>query len=103
MNSKFIASALIAAASLACVSAFAAGADNPPEQQRSFVSSQTRAEVRAAALTGQQRPVTASHLVDGGSSVAAIPVASQRSRDEVRAETSQPGTSSRYNTAPGRA
>ena len=103
MNSKFIASALIAAASLACVNAFAAGADNPPEQQRSFVSSQTRAEVRAAALTDQQGAVTSSSQVDGGMKAAAAPAASNGSRNEVRAKSAQTGASSTYNSAPGRA
>ncbi len=105
MNSKFIASALIAAASLASMSAFAAGADNAQEPQRPFVSSKSRAEVRADALTVKKGPVTASSQVDGGMTAAATPAASQSKRDEVRAEAVQTRANFQAldNTAPGRA
>jgi len=102
MNTKFIASALIAAAGFISAGAFAAGADNAPEQKSSFMSMQTRAEVRAQALAAQQGPVTASSQVDGGMSVSATPAASERSRSDVRAQSSQ-DDSTRYNPAPGRA
>lgn len=103
MNTKFIASALIAAAGFTSAGAFAAGADNAPEQKSSFMSMQTRAEVRAQALAAQQGPVTASSQVDGGMSVSATPAASnEASRRDVRAQSSQ-DDSTRYNPAPGRA
>jgi hypothetical protein len=102
MNTKFIASALIAAAGFTSAGAFAAGADNAPEQKSSFMSMQTRAEVRAQALAAQTGPVTASSQVDGGMSVSATPAASERSRSDVRAQSAQ-DNSSRYNPAPGRA
>ncbi len=102
MNTKFFTSALIAVASLASVNAFAAGADNPPEQKSSFMSMQTRAEVRAQALTAKKGPVTASSQVDGGMVASATPVTSERSRIDVRAQASQDAGTS-FNPAPGRA
>ena len=99
MNTKFFTSALIAVASLASVNAFAAGADNAPEQKSSFMSMQTRAEVRATGLSAQKGPVTASSQVDGGMTVSATPGASERSRSDVRAQAAQDG----FNPAPGRA
>jgi hypothetical protein len=101
MNTKFFTSALIAIASLTSVSVFAAGADNPPEKQTTFVSMQTRAEVRAAAIQAQKGPVTASSQVDGGMTASATPLTSERSRSDVRAHASQ--DSSTFNPAPGRA
>jgi hypothetical protein len=101
MNSKFIASALIAAAGFTSAGAFAAGADNAPEQKSSFMSMQTRAEVRAAALAAQKGPVTASSQVDGGMTVSATPLTSEGSRSDVRAQSQDAGTSA--NPAPGRA
>ena len=102
MNTKFFTSALIAVASLASVNAFAAGADNAPEQKTTFVSMQTRAEVRAAAASVQQGPVVSSSQVDGGMTASATPRTSERSRSEVRVQSSQ-GTGMNYNAAPGRA
>ncbi|MFI5444490.1 hypothetical protein [Polaromonas sp. UC242_47] len=101
MNSKFVASALIAAASLVSVSAFAAGADGSVDIQPTLTSNTTRAEVRAQIQAAQPGAVTASNLVDGGTAFAAAPVAGERSRAEVRAEAVQAGVS--YNAAPGRA
>lgn len=103
MNTKFFTSALIAVASLASVNAFAAGADNAPEQKSSFVSTMTRADVRAEAATAQKGPVTASNQVDGGVSVFSPSVASERSRNAVRVQSSQGNTGSMFNPAPGRA
>lgn len=102
MNTKFFTSALIAVASLASVNAFAAGADNAPEQPSTFVSMQTRAEVRAAALAVQKGPVTASSQVDGGMTASATPLTSEQSRSDVRAQAAQ-DNDARYNPAPGRA
>jgi hypothetical protein len=101
MNTKLIASALIAAAGFTSAGAFAAGADNAPEQKSSFMSMQTRDEVRAQALNVQKGPVTASNQVDGGMAPTATPVTSQRSRSDVRAQSQDNSTS--YNPAPGRA
>ena len=101
MNTKFIASALIAAAGFTSFGAFAAGADNAPEQKSSFMSTQTRAEVRASALAAQKGPVTASSQVDGGMTAYASPAASERSRTDVRAQAQDNTT--RFNPAPGRA
>ena len=101
MNTKFIASALIAAAGFTSFGAFAAGADNAPEQKSSFMSMQTRAEVRATALAAQKGPVTSSSQVDGGMAASAAPVAAERSRSDVRAQAQDNSTS--YNPAPGRA
>ena len=101
MNSKFIASALIAAASLASASAFAAGADGSVDAQTSTASALTRAEVRAAAAGTQQGAVTASNLVDGGTLVSA-PIASARNRSDVRAEAVEFRGVSRFSSAPGR-
>ena len=70
MNTKFIASALIAAASFASVSAFAAGADGGIDTPLvSTVSSVSRADVRAEALAARKGPVTDSYQVEinGGS------------------------------------
>lgn len=97
MNTKFFTSALIAVASLASVNAFAAGADNAPEQQTTFVSTQSRAEVRAAAAAVQKGPVTSSNQVDGGMTAAATP--SQASRSDIRSQ----GASMVTSPAPGRA
>jgi hypothetical protein len=101
MNTKFIASALIAAAGFTSAGAFAAGADNAPEQKSSFVSMQTRAEVQAGALAVQKGPVTASSQVDGGTAVSSTPVSSERTRSDVRAQARDNSTT--YNPAPGRA
>lgn len=101
MNTKFIASALIAAAGFTSAGAFAAGADNAPEQTSSFMSMQTRAEVRAQALAAQKGPVTTSSQVDGGMTVWATPAAGERSRSDVRAQSQDNGSSN--NPAPGRA
>ena len=101
MNTKFIASALIAAAGFTSAGAFAAGADNAPEQKSSFMSMQTRAEVRATALAAQKGPVTSSTQVDGGMSASATPFTGERSRSDVRAQAQDNGAS--YNPAPGRA
>jgi hypothetical protein len=101
MNTKFIASALIAAAGFTSAGAFAAGADNAPEQKTTFTSMQTRAEVRAQALAAQKGPVTASSQVDGGMKASATGVTSDRSRSDVRAQAQD--NSPRHNPAPGRA
>ena len=104
MNTKFIASALIAAASLASVNAFAAGADGGVDTpQFSTVSAVSRAEVRAEALNALQGPVTASYQVDGGTAVAIAPAASTRNRADVRAEAVQARSTSASDSAPGRA
>ncbi len=106
MHSKIMLSALIAVGSLASLNAFAAGADNAEEPQRPFVSSYSRAEVRADALAVKPGPVTASHEVDGGTIIAAARSASDRSRDEVRAEAAieaRARLQSLASTAPGRA
>ena len=102
MNTKFLTSALIAVASLASVNAFAAGADNAPEQKSNFVSTQTRAEVRADALAARKGPVTASSQVDGGMAARATAAGSDRSRSDVRAQSSQ-DNGGLQNPAPGRA
>lgn len=101
MNTKFIASALIAAAGFTSAGAFAAGADNAPEQTSTFMSTKTRAEVRATALDVQKGPVTASSQVDGGMAVSASPVTGEQSRSEVRAQSQDNRTS--FDPAPGRA
>lgn len=105
MNSKFIVSSLIAAASLVSVNVFAAGADGAVQVQPSLVSTLTRAQVRADALTIKHGPVIASNQVDGGTTVAATPAAIQRSRNEVRSEAAGAGAKSSVlkSTAPGRA
>lgn len=87
MNSKFIVSTLIAAASLVSVNAFAAGADGSVEVQPTLISNLTRAQVQAEALAAPRPgPVTASHMVDGGTMQAPVPVTSNLSRAAVRAE-----------------
>jgi hypothetical protein len=101
MNTKFFTSALIAAASLVSVNAFAAGADNAPEQKSTFMSMQTRAEVRAAALSVKKGPVTASNQVSGGTLIVGTSNGGDRSRDDVRAEAINAGK--RFGSAPGRA
>jgi hypothetical protein len=101
MNTKLIASALIAAAGFTSFGAFAAGADNAPEQKSSFTSMQTRAEVRATALAAQKGPVTASSQVDGGMTASATPVSGERSRSDVRAQAQDSAIG--FNPAPGRA
>jgi hypothetical protein len=101
MNSKFVASALIAAASLVSVSAFAAGADGSVDIQPTLTSNTTRAEVRAQIKGTQPGAVTDSSQVSGGTAFAAAPAASERSRADVRAEAVQAGVS--FNAAPGRA
>jgi hypothetical protein len=100
MNTKLIASALIAAAGFTSAGAFAAGADNAPEQKSSFMSMQTRAEVRATAAAAQKGPVTASSQVDGGMSASATPLTSESRRSDVRAQSPQDVSA---NPAPGRA
>lgn len=101
MNSKFIASALIAAAGFTSAGAFAAGADGSVDVQPSLTSTVTRAEVRAEALSSRPAAVTASNQVDGGTTVVATPAASDRTRADVRAEAAQ--NSQRFGSAPGRA
>ncbi len=102
MNTKFIASALIAAASFASVNAFAAGADGGiSTPQVSPVSTLSRADVRAEALTVRQGPVTASALVDGSTAVAAA-APSVRNRADVRAEAVQTRSAALGENAPGR-
>lgn len=102
MNTKFFASALIAAASFASVNAFAAGADGGIDTpQVSTVSTVSRADVRAEAQAAQQGPVTASARVDGGSAVAAA-AASVRNRADVRAEAVQTHSAALGDSAPGR-
>ncbi|MDP2016172.1 DUF4148 domain-containing protein [Hydrogenophaga sp.] len=101
MNSKFIASALIAAAGFSSAGAFAAGADGSVDVQPTLTSSVTRAEVRAQAVNAQPAAVTASNQVDGGTVIVATPAAGDRSRADVRAEAVQAGA--RFGSAPGRA
>jgi hypothetical protein len=102
MNTKFFASALIAAASFASVNAFAAGADGGiSTPQVSPVSTVSRADVRAEALASQQGPVTASARVDGGSAVTAA-ASSVRNRADVRAEAVQTHSAALGDSAPGR-
>ncbi len=101
MNSNFLASALIAAAGFTSAGAFAAGADGAVDVQTTLTSNVSRAEVRAQALNAKSAPVTASHLVDGGTVVVASPAAGTRSRADVRAEAVQAGQ--RFGSAPGRA
>jgi hypothetical protein len=101
MNSKFIASALIAAAGFTSAGAFAAGADGAVEVQPTLTSNVSRAEVRAQALNAKPAAVTASNLVDGGSVTVATPTAGERSRVDVRAEAAQAGR--QFGSAPGRA
>ncbi len=103
MNTKFIASALIAAASFASVNAFAAGADGGIDTpQFSAVSSVARADVRAEALNTRQGPVTASYLVDGGTVLAGADSAAVRNRADVRAEAVEARSSALGDVAPGR-
>ncbi|MDO8387207.1 MAG: hypothetical protein Q7T13_12510 [Polaromonas sp.] len=103
MNTKFFASALIAAASFASVNAFAAGADGGIDTpQVSSVSSVSRADVRAQALTARQGPVTASAHVDGGSAFATASAAAARNRADVRAEALQTHSAALADSAPGR-
>ncbi|RYF43691.1 MAG: DUF4148 domain-containing protein [Comamonadaceae bacterium] len=103
MNTKFIASALIAAASFASVSAFAAGADGGIDTpQVSTVSIVSRADVRAEALAARKGPVTDSYQVDGGTAVAAAPAAAERKRADVRAEAVQTRSAVLGDSAPGR-
>jgi hypothetical protein len=101
MNSKFIATALIAAAGFTSAGAFAAGADGSVDVQPTLTSSVTRAEVQAQALSAKPAAVTASNQVDGGTVIVAAPAAGDRSRAEVRAEAVQAGQ--RFSSAPGRA
>lgn len=101
MNSKFLASALIAAAGFTSAGAFAAGADGSVEVQPTLTSSVTRAEVRAQTVNAQPAAVTASNQVDGGTVMVATPAAGDRSRADVRAEAVQAGQ--RFGSAPGRA
>lgn len=101
MNSKFIASALIAAAGFTSAGAFAAGADGSVDIQPSLTSNVSRAEVRAQALNSRPAAVTASNQVDGGTMVVATPAAGERTRADVRAEAVQ--ASQRFDSAPGRA
>ena len=100
MNSKFIASALIAAAGFTSAGAFAAGADGSVDVQPVLTSNVTRAEVRAQALSNTPAAVTASYQVDGGS-VAVTAAGTDRNRADVRAEAVQAGK--RFGSAPGRA
>jgi hypothetical protein len=103
MNTKFFASALIAAASFASVSAFAAGADGGVDTpQVSTVSTLSRADVRDQAGTTRQGPVTTSAHVDGGSAVATAAAATVRNRADVRAEAVQAGSAALGDSAPGR-
>jgi hypothetical protein len=103
MNTKFIASALIAAASFASAGAFAAGADGGIDTpQVSTVSGVSRAEVRDQALAARLGPVTASALVDGGSNVATAATSPVRNRADVRAEAVQTRSVSLGDSAPGR-
>jgi hypothetical protein len=108
MNSKFIASAVIAAAGLVSVNAFAAGSSGGGLSfvQVSPTSTVSRTEVRAQALAAQQEqgPVVASNQVDGSTQASANSVAPQRARSEVRAEAAQAARSNaNFNSAPGRA
>jgi hypothetical protein len=103
MNTKFFASALIAAASFASVNAFAAGADGGIDTPTlSTVSSVSRAEVRDQAVATRQGPVTASTQVDGGSAVATAAAATVRNRADVRAEAVQTRSAGLGDSAPGR-
>lgn len=103
MNTKFFASALIAAASFASVNAFAAGADGGIDTPSfSTVSSVSRADVREQALTARTGPVTASYQVDGGSAVAAAETGAVRNRADVRAEAVQTRSAALGDNAPGR-
>jgi hypothetical protein len=101
MNSKFIATALVAAAGFTSAGAFAAGADGSVDIQPALTSSVTRAEVQAQALYAKPAAVTASNQVDGGTVTVAAPAAGDRSRADVRAEAVQAGQ--RFSSAPGRA
>jgi len=104
MNTKFIASALIAAASFASVNVFAAGADGGVDTpQFSTVSKASRADVRTEALAVRKGPVTSSYQVDGGSAVAAASDARVRERADVRAEAAQTPSAVALDNAPGRA
>ncbi len=103
MNTKFFASALIAAASFASVNAFAAGADGGIDTpQVSAVSSVSRADVRAEAQAARKGPVTASYQVDGGTAVVAAAAAAERNRADVRAEAAQTRSAALRDSAPGR-
>ena len=103
MNTKFFASALIAAASFASVNTFAAGADGGIDTpQVSTVSSVSRADVRDQAAASRQGPVTASAQVDGGSAVATASAATVRNRADVRAEAVQTRSAGLGDSAPGR-
>ncbi|MBA4326883.1 MAG: hypothetical protein C0428_01500 [Polaromonas sp.] len=103
MNTKFFASALIAAASFASVNAFAAGADGGIDTpQVSTVSSVSRADVREQALAARLGPVTASAHVDGGAAVATVTAATVRNRADVRAEAAQTRSAALRDSAPGR-
>ncbi len=103
MNTKFFASALIAAASLASVNAFAAGADGGIDTPAfSTVSSVSRAEVRDQAGSARLGPVTASAHVDGGSALATAAAAAVRNRADVRAEAVQTRSAALGDSAPGR-
>lgn len=103
MNTKFMASSLIAAASLVSVNVFAAGADGGIDTPAfNTVSTVSRAEVRAQALAAKQGPVTASYQVDGGTVVTGTPAATGRSRADVRAEAVQARASATGDSAPGR-
>ena len=101
MNTKFLASAVVAAASLMSVNAFAAGADGPLEVRPASMSTMARADVRLQAPAGNQGPVAASNQVDGSTLIVA-PRASERSRADVRAETGQRTAGTAFNGAPGR-
>ncbi|MFN3570843.1 MAG: hypothetical protein ACK4VX_11255 [Polaromonas sp.] len=101
MNSKLIATALIAAAGFTSAGAFAAGADGSVDVQPTLTSNVTRAEVRAQAVNAQPAAVTASNQVDGGTVIVATPAAGDRSRADVRAEAVRAGE--RFGSAPGRA
>lgn len=104
MNTKFIASALIAAASFASVNAFAAGADGGVDTPSfNTVSATSRAAVLADAQATRVGPVIASHQVDGGSVLAATPASSKRDRAAVRAEAVQAHMNKAFSSAPGRA
>jgi hypothetical protein len=104
MNTKFIASALIAAASFASVNAFAAGADGGVDTPSfNTVSATSRAAVLADVQATRVGPVIASSQVDGGSALAAAPTASQRDRAAVRAEAVQAHMNKAFSSAPGRA
>lgn len=104
MNTKFFASALIAAASFASVNAFAAGADGGVDTPAfTTVSATSRAAVLADVQATRVGPVTASYQVDGGSVLAATPAASERKRADVRAEAVQAGMQKTFSSAPGRA